>query len=328
MNHPNPTGTRHLIAPELVAALDLFPELVLSEEMLPLMRNPPPGARGMMQPPPLTPEQESVACEQRFVPGLDGAPDVRVLVYTPQGTASGRPGYLHIHGGGYILGTPEINDGMNRDLALAHACVIVSVDYRLAPETRWPGPIEDCYAALAWLFEQANALGVDTTRVAIGGESAGGGHAAALALYARNRGDYPISFMLLDSPMLDDRTGSSAEPHPVCGEFVWTPERNRFGWRALLGLEPGSTDVPSAAAPGRAESVAGLPATFICVGALDLFLEESLEFTRRLARAGVPAELHVVPGAYHGFSAFSPAPQVRSVMRLRNEALSRAFANG
>jgi acetyl esterase/lipase len=135
----------------------------------------------------------------------------------------------------------------------------VSVDYRLAPETRFPGALEDCYAALVWLHAQAEQLGVDRARIAIGGESAGGGHAAALSILMRTRGEVPICFQLLDSPMLDDRTGSSRDPHPYCGEFVWTPASSRFGWHSLLGVEPGGPNVPTEAVPARAKDLSGLP---------------------------------------------------------------------
>ncbi|MFT4046435.1 MAG: alpha/beta hydrolase, partial [Solimonas sp.] len=270
---------------------------------------------------------QAVACEERHVPGPAGAPDVRVLVYRPPGAAQTRPAYLHLHGGGYVLGSPEINDTSNRALALEHGCVVVSVDYRLAPETRFPGARDDGYAALQWLHAQAGALGVDRARIAIGGESAGGGHAAALAQLARRRGGPAICLQLLDSPMLDDRTGSSVEPHPFCGAFVWTPAQNRYGWRALLGVEPGGADVPTDAVPARAIDLTDLPPAFISVGALDLFCEENLEYARRLIRAGVPTELHVIPGAYHGFGvAGLEAPQVRLCLQLRRDALARAWA--
>jgi triacylglycerol lipase len=180
------------------------------------------------------------------------------------------------------------------------------------------------------MHDNAAELGIDPARIAIAGESAGGGHAAALALHARDKvrqnGSGPaICFQLLDAPMLDDRTGSSADPHPYTGHFVWTPERNRFGWHSLLGVEPGGPDVPAAAVPARATDLSGLPPTFISVGALDLFLEEDMEFIRRLTRAGVPAELHVIPGAYHGFGMAQGAPQVMQLAELRNRALARAL---
>jgi acetyl esterase/lipase len=201
----------------------------------------------------------------------------------------------------------------------------VSVDYRLAPETPFPGPVEDCYAALVWLHEQAKLLGVDPARIAIGGESAGAGLAAALGLLARDRGKAPVAFQMLIYPMLDDRTGATSDPHPYSGEFIWTAESNRFGWASLLGGAPGGGDVSRYAAPARAENLAGLPPTFIAVGGLDLLLEEDLEFARRLTRAGVLTELHVYPGAYH---APDMAPEARVAQALRRdvlEAMRRAF---
>lgn len=315
-------GSRHLVAPELLAALDYFPELDFSKGVDAFRSGL--SARDL---PPLPPELAAVTCDERFVPGNKGAPDVRVLLYAPPGTAEGpRPAVLHVHGGGYVLGTPEINDGMNRAMALAANCVIVSVDYRLAPETVWPGALEDCYAALTWLAANADDLGVDAARIAVAGESAGGGHAAALALHARDRGGPAIRFLLLDAPMLDDRTGSTGDPHPYCGEFVWTPERNRFGWSALLGVEAGSDRVPEAAVPARAADLAGLPPTFISVGALDLLADESMDFARRLMRGGVPVELHLIPGAYHGFGMAQGSPQMALAESLRLAALARAFA--
>ena len=321
---PAPTGTRHLVAAELQPALDAFPAIELTDASLALMRAPRPGQLSMPQPV-LSPEQSAIQVEQRFIVGRAGAPEVRILVYTPPGAATGRPAYLHMHGGGFVLGMPEISDASNRGIAAAHGCVVVSVAYRLAPETRFPGAAEDCYAALAWLHHAAATLGIDRARIAIGGESAGAGHAATLALLARDRGEYPICFQLLDSPMLDDRTGSSADPHPFCGEFVWTAAKNRFGWRALLGTEPGSAAVPPNAVPARAGSLAGLPPAFVAVGALDLFLDEDLAYAQRLIRAGVPTELHVIPAAFHGFGFVGAAPQVVALMQYRHAAMARAF---
>jgi triacylglycerol lipase len=325
----SPSRTLGLVAPELLPLLDIFPAFDFNEDVLPAVRAG--TAIERENRPPLSPEQQAVACEERFVPGPPGAPDVRVLVYTPprQKTVAPRPAYLQMHGGGFVIGNPEINDASNRSLAAELDCVVVSVDYRLAPETRFPGALEDCYASLLWLCAEAGRLGVDRSRIAIGGESAGGGHAAALALLARKRGDIRICLQLLDSPMLDDRTGSSSDPHPHCGEFVWTPNSNRFGWRSLLGAEPGGPQVPVEAVPARVADLTGLPPAFITVGALDLFLEEDMEYARRLIRAGVPTELHVIPGAFHGFGAAGgQAPQVQACMRLRRDALGRALGVG
>jgi triacylglycerol lipase len=298
--------------------------MTLSDEFIAMLRS---GGLEFPAPPQPTPEQAAVAREQRFIPGVAGAPDVRVLIYTPPGAAAApRPMYLHIHGGGYVLGAPEINDLSNRALALDVGCIVVAPAYRLAPETRFPGALEDCYAALEWLHAAGAALGGDPARIAIGGGSAGGGHAAALAIHARDKGGPPICLQVLDSPMLDDRTGSTSDPHPYCGEFVWPPHNNRYGWRALLGTEPGGPDTPKGAVPARAQDLSGLPPAFIHVGAIDLFLEEDLEYARRLIRAGVPTELYVVPGAFHGFGAAgAAAPQVQTVTRLAHAALKRAF---
>jgi triacylglycerol lipase len=321
------SGTRDLVASELLAGLEKMPTFEMNDEFIAFLRSNG-GFQSAFEPPPLTPAQQAVVCEERFVPGPAGAPDVRVLIYTPAGKATSRPAFLHIHGGGYVMGSPEINDAANRARAAELGCVVVSVDYRLAPETRFPGALEDCYAALKWLHDQADALGVDRKRIAIGGESAGGGHAAALAICARDRGEVPIRLQLLDSPMLDDRTGSNSDPHPYCGEFVWTAASNRFGWRALLGREPGGPHTPAGASPARVADLAGLPPTFIAVGALDLFMEEDLEYARRLVRAGVPAEVHVIPGGFHGFSvAGAAAPQVQALLRLQRDALARAFSS-
>lgn len=311
----------HLVAPELMPGLENFPPLDFNLG-LDVIRE---GGLGR-QMPPMPPELEAVSCEERHIPGLNGAPDVRLLVYTPPGDAAGpRSAVYHVHGGGFVIGNPEINDFGNRAMALAVGCVIVSVDYRLAPETRWPGSLEDCYAGLCWTAENASELGIDTARIAIAGESAGGGHAAALAIYARDKKGPAICFQLLDSPMLDDRTGTTSDPHPHVGEFVWTAERNRFGWEALLGVAPGGPEVRAEMAPARTPDLSGLPTTFISVGSLDLFLEENIEYIRRLSRAGVAVELHIIPGAYHGFGAAGMSPQLTQATQLRHAALARAL---
>lgn len=315
------TGGMGMVAPELVGGLEFFPELDFSQGMAPFRA-------GFMarEVPPLPEALRAVSRTDRRIPGLPGEPEVRVLHYAPPGKASApRPAVLHIHGGGFVLGDADMSDAGNRALALEQDCVVVSVDYRLAPETTWHGSLADNYAALLWLAGNAAELGVDPARIALAGESAGGGHAAMLALHARDHGGPRACLMLLDAPMLDDRTGTLADPHPHTGHFVWTPEKNRFGWGALLGMAPGGEDVGGAPVPARAASLACLPACFISVGALDLFLEEDIEWTRRLTRAGVAAELHVIPGAYHGFGIAQASPQALALRQWRSEALARAF---
>jgi acetyl esterase/lipase len=206
---------------------------------------------------------------------------------------------------------------------------VVSIDYRLAPETRFPGSLEDNYAALKWLHSNAQSLGVDPTRVAVMGESAGGGHAAMLAIAARDRGEIPLLFQLLIYPMLDDRTGSTREVPRHIGAFIWTPDANRFGWSSLLGMPAGSGSVPEGSVPARARDLKGLPPTYIGVGSLDLFVNEDIEFAGRLIDAGVPTELDVVPGAYHGFFFLVPNAAVsRRFSDSYNAALAKAFALG
>jgi acetyl esterase/lipase len=315
--------TKHLVDPELVAMLDQFPALELTAETLGQVRAMMQAMRS--QTPPNLPAFPDIAVSERFVPGPEGAPDVRVLVYLPTSVQGPLPALLWIHGGGYVIGSADGEDLGVKSIVSAVRCTAVSVAYRLAPETPHPGPVEDCYAALLWLSTHAGELGVDPTRIAIGGGSAGGGLAAALGLLTRDRGEVPLAFQLLIYPMLDDRTVTMTDPHPYTGEFIWTAQANRFGWRALLGQEPGGPDISPYAAAARAESLVGLPATFISVGALDLFLEEDLEYARRLIRAGVPTELHVYPGAYHGFNMVADAQVSQVAARDQLAALKRAF---
>lgn len=312
------------IDPELEPALREMPPLRLDGATLSQVR----VAREAMyaQPPPASP----AIVENFVVPGPDGALPVPVTSYRPPGNGTPLPALLHIHGGGYVLGSPGMMDAANHGLALALGCRILSVDYRLAPETPFPGPLEDCYAALVWLHRQAATLGVDADRIGVKGESAGGGLAAGLALLARDRGGPGLAFQHLIYPMIDDRTGSTADPHPFTGEFAWTPAHNRFGWTSYLGRPPGDAagdaEVSPHAAPARAVDLRGLPPTFIAVGGLDLFLDEDILFAQRLSRAGVPVALHVYPGAFHGFQRIADAAVAKAANRDSLEALKRSFA--
>ena len=260
----------------------------------------------------------------RTISGPDGAPDLQIMIITPRTGSGPRPCIFHVHGGGFVAGTAEQFEGLLRPLAAELDCIVTSVNYRLAPETAFPGPLEDCYAALAWVFKNAGDLGVDASRIAVKGESAGGGLAAGLALLARDRGEYALMFQSLTYPMLDDRT-CVADPHPYAGEFLWTAPHNAYGWRAYLGVEPGSDGVSPYAAPARAENLAGLPPTYICTASLDLFIDENIEYARRLIRAGTPCELHVFPGGYHGFDMAPGVAISQAAQRDTVEALRRAL---
>lgn len=233
---------------------------------------------------------------------------------------------LHIHGGGYIAGSPEISAASAMDLAAALNCCVLGCRYSLAPEVTAPVALEECYAALAFLHANADEFGLDTSRIAVWGESAGGGLAAALSLLARDRGEFQVCFQMLVYPMLDDRTCVRTDLPDHVGEVLWTRELNRLGWTSYLGCEPGAPNVTASMAPARAEDFRGLPPTFVATAALDLFLEENLTYAAELLRAGVPTELHVAPGAFHGFEAAADTSVVRAAMALRFNALRRAFA--
>jgi acetyl esterase/lipase len=262
---------------------------------------------------------------ERMVPGRHGAPDVKVFVINAK-AGERRPAVLHTHGGGYVLGSAASVVPTLQRMARALDCVIVTVEYRLAPETPFPGSLEDNYAALKWLYSEAQSLGADPSRIAVAGESAGGGHAAILAIAARDRGEIPVCFQSLVYPMLDDRTASSRQPPPYIGTFVWTAEYNRHGWKAFLGTEPGGPHAPAGAVPARVDNLAGLPPAWIGVGSIDLFVNEDIEYARRLVDAGVRTDLLVVAGAYHGFDALVPNVSVSKNFTLsRLNALARAF---
>jgi acetyl esterase/lipase len=264
--------------------------------------------------------------EEQFIDGPAESPPVRIFIVRPPHRKSARPAILHMHGGGFIVGNGAEYLPVLQAQSMALDCVIVSVDYRLAPETPFPGSLEDNYAALKWLCANAEQLGAAPDLIALQGESAGGGHAAMLAIAARDRGEIPVRFLCLTYPMLDDRTGSSRAVPEHAGEYCWTAKYNRMGWSALLGVAAGSAKVPDGAAPARTVSLAGLPATFMWVGGLDLFAQENLVFASRLSEAGVAVELHLFPGIYHGFDGFAPGAPVTIAYKLTMlRALAAAF---
>jgi acetyl esterase/lipase len=216
------------------------------------------------------------------------------------------PAALYLHGGGMILGLEHLGavyDLAVRDYVATSGVPMLMVDYRIAPEHPHPTPVEDCYAALRWLADNASTLGVDPARIAVMGDSAGGGLAAGVALLARDRGGPALAQQLLIYPMLDDRAQT---PDPELLPFLtWTYDDNVTGWTALLGDSAGSDTVSPYAAPARATDLTGLPATYIDTGDLDIFRDEDIIYARRLADAGVPTELHVHPGCPHAFEALA-----------------------
>jgi acetyl esterase/lipase len=314
-------NSRATIDPELLAVIEQMPVFDFVGDL--------PGCRRMIDEFLLTARESfahpDVVTEERCIPGPAGAPEVPVLIYRPRNAAGPLPALLDIHGGGYVAGIAVADEPGNIRTANELGCVVVAPDYRLSPEVRAPAAVEDCYAALAWMHREADALGIDRNRVAIGGASAGGGLAAALGLLARDRAEYPVCFQMLIYPMLDDRTASTHDASPFVGEVGWNPAQNRFGWAALLGHEPGGAGVSPYAAPARASDLVGLPPTYISCGALDLFVDEDIDYARRLLAAGVATELHIYPGAFHGYEFAAQASVSIASERERRVALARAF---
>jgi acetyl esterase/lipase len=311
------------IDPEIAAALAVLPISGIdfgswTLETIPAMRTAMAGMP-MPEPPPTT----TVSRDVVLPPGRDGhAASVRVC--SPPREGASRPCVLWIHGGGYMFGSALMTDARLNRWVEEFECVVVSVEYRLAPEHPYPRPLDDCYAALTWTATNANELGIDASRIVVAGASAGGGLAAGLTLLARDRGEVPVAFQLLIYPMIDDRN-VTASSH-IVGAPVWSREANLLGWRAYLGHEPGGAHVPMYAAAARADDLSAMPPTWIGVGTLDVFRDENIEYARRLLGAGVVAELHVYPGATHGFELMAPnAAVAQRCQRDIDEALGRAL---
>jgi acetyl esterase/lipase len=242
------------------------------------------------------PTSDAIEGSDRVVPG---DPEVKVRVHRPKGVSGPLPCLYSMHGGGYVIGSYDMDNALFAELCPRVGMVGVSVDYRLAPETPYPGPLEDCYRGLEWTFEHADELGIDPSYVGVGGLSAGGGLAAALALLVRDRGELSLHFQLLNCPMLDDRQATvSSQLNDLP---VWSKVSNEFGWRSYLGGLYGTDAIPHTASPARAIELSGLPPAFVSVGSVDGFLDEDVDYALRLNHDDVPCELHVYPGAPHGY---------------------------
>ena len=294
---------RDQLHPDLAAAIAQFPFEHVTAELLPSLRGAFPAVPGL---------SDAVARHDHEVPG---EPPVPVRVHRPVAADDSLPCVYSIHGGGYVLGSYVMDDPYFDDLCPRLGLVGVSVEYRLAPDTPYPGPLEDCYRGLRWTYDNAAELGIDRDRIGVRGVSAGGGLAAALALLARDRGEVPLAFQLLDCPMLDDRQATASSQ--VDGLPVWSRESNTFGWQSYLGPLYGTDDIPYTAAAARADDLTGLPPAFVSVGSVDGFLDEDVDYALRLNHAGVPAELHVYPGACHGYQM---APTCEITAQARRDA--------
>ncbi|MEU2351346.1 alpha/beta hydrolase [Modestobacter sp. NPDC049651] len=323
----DPVGPPPPFDPELAAALAPLAGVLppsITPEMVALRR----GAAPPVPPP--TDEELSrggrFTVEERTVPGPAGAPDVSLLVIRPARTGAPVPVVYHTHGGGMVLGDNRSGVADIVDWAEELDLAVVSVEYRLAPETPHPGPVEDCWAGLVWTAEHATELGLDPARIVVAGASAGGGLAAALALMARDRGAPALAGQLLICPMLDDRN-ETVSARQMAGRGVWDRTSNETGWTALLGDARGGPDVSPYAAPARAADLAGLPPAFIDVGSAETFRDEDVAYAGRIWQAGGEAELHVWPGGFHGFDGFAPQAQLsREARAARVRWLRRLLA--
>lgn len=261
--------------------------------------------------------------DELVIPGPVGAPDVLLVVCRPIRAEEPRPTLYYMHDGGMISGNARKGLSDMVRLASTVGAAVLSVEYRLAPETPHPGPVEDCFSGLTWVSAHGTELGIDPHRLIVGGKSAGGGLAAATTLLARDRGGPEVIGQLLLCPMLDDRNDSPSAVQ-MQGQGIWDRTENLTGWTALLGSSRGREDVSPYAAPARAVNLSGLPPTFIEVGSAETFRDENVRFASRIWKAGGPCELHVWPGGFHGFDSVAPdATLSKDAVAARRQWLKR-----
>lgn len=282
---------------------------LIDPELLPLMRALPSGGNRSRETMPavraafnqwieqrarsLPPPPTNVTRSEVQIPGDHGKPSLRALLYRPSSASGSLPAILDIHGGSFILGSPEMNDFRNRNLASDLGLVIVSIDYRLAPENPYPAALDDAYTALAWMHREAQSLRIDPARIGVSGDSAGGAIAAGLALRTRDEKSYALRNLILIYPAVAD-----VRPQNVPAACLEADAAANFARYAYLGTKP---DAPPYAVPANAETLSGLPPVFLSIGALDFLVDANFDFARRLVTDGVPTEFHVYPGAFHGF---------------------------
>jgi acetyl esterase len=306
--------------PELVPVAAAFPALDIADiaaarEAFLTMRQ---------QLPPFVPP-DSLVISKRTVPGPPGDPDIEVCIITPRKLADPAPALYWIHGGGFVLGDIDGDMEAPAHIVAALGAVVVSVEYRLAPEHPFPAPAEDCYAGLTWLADSADELRIDLARLAVGGVSAGGGLAAAVALMARDRRGPALCLQVLDIPDLDDRL-STPSMRAFTDTPVWDYPSAVLSWQAYLGQER-SVGTSPYAAPARAEDLSGLPPAYIVTCEFDPLRDEGIEYAQRLMQAGVPTELHHYPGTFHGSGAAGTGTAIsKRMIDDRTAALARAFA--
>jgi acetyl esterase/lipase len=306
---PGATAPPPPFDPELAAALDVLAEQLPSSilpEMITAIRS---GLEFLAVPDDDLRRGGAFDVSERTVPGPAGAPDISLLICRPAGVSTPLAAVYHTHGGGMIMGDNRTGVADLLDWAQELQLVVVSVEYRLAPEDPHPAPVEDCYAGLVWTAEHADELGIDPDRIIIAGASAGGGLAAGVALLARDRGGPALAAQALLCPMLDDRNDTPSS-RQMAGLGVWDQTSNNTGWSALLGADCGGPGVSKYAAPARETDLSGLPPAFIDVGSAETFRDEDVAYASRIWQAGGVAELHVWPGGFHGFDVMVPQAAV------------------
>lgn len=315
-----PTNTAPPFDPELAAALELSDGMIpptITPEMIPLMRQ-------MPADPTLDALVADVGAvhEEQTIPGYEGA-EIVVSIYRRPDQQTPGPGIYHIHGGGMIIGDRFTGVQGFLPYIESHGAVVVSVEYRLAPEFPDPVPVEDSYAGLEWTAKNAQQLGIDPTRIVVAGASAGGGLSAGVTLMARDRKGPELLASLLIYPMLDDRN-ETISSHQIQGTGVWDRTSNFTGWNALLGERRGTDEVSIYASPSRAEDLSGLPPTFIDVGSAEVFRDEDIAYASKIWACGGVAELHVWPGGFHGFDGLAPHAEIsKAMIEARNRWLTR-----
>ncbi|MGW7267455.1 alpha/beta hydrolase [Streptomyces sp. NPDC054842] len=287
---------------ELAVALTEFAPSPLTPELVPGSREVGAALRPTDE---ALSREETFTVEDREVPGPPGAPAVSLLVCRPAAARGPLPVVYFVHGGGMVTGHNRLGVDEALDWAEELGLVVVSVEYRLAPENPHPAPVDDCYAGLEWTVGNASLVGGDPDRIVVAGQSSGGGLTAALALRARDEKGPRLLGQMLMSPMLDDRN-DTCSARQMAGRGMWDRASNDTGWTALLGERRGSGDVSPYAAPARAEDLSGLPPAFLDVGSAETFRDEDIAYAEAMWRAGGEAELHVWPGGFHGFDALVP----------------------
>ncbi|WP_057914502.1 alpha/beta hydrolase [Peribacillus muralis] len=306
------------IHPELRDLFSVIPSMLISKESLQGMRE---SLRQMTS----VQGNEKAETIEKYIPGKKGDPDVRVLIHRPKNQTDVLPGLYYIHGGAFVMGEADLMAATCENYAVNMQCVVVNVDYRLAPEHPYPAGLEDCYAGLQWFVDYAAELKTNPDHIVVAGGSAGGGLVAALTLLARDRKGPKIAAQFPLYPMIDDRCESPSNKE-ITDNRVWNGISNRNSWDMYLSALDENDEVPIYAAPARAKDYSNLPPTFTFVGDLDPFRDETITYVQTLRQHGVPVEFHLYPGGFHGFELLVPNATIcKEANGTYERALKRAL---